>query len=163
MKRLLGDICFDIARYAADKNHTFLAHLLRIAALEASQNAALETIDASDLTPSNLVVGLWDWDVPNDVRHLDTAGANLFGYQGRATLTQTQLIERLHPDDVDEWRRKVFQATRIGGIYEHEYRIIRNDRVLWVRAKGQCTLDKSGRPERFPGAVIDITRLKQAH
>lgn len=163
MKRLLGDICSDIARYAADKNHEFLAYLLRIAAIEANQNAAFETIDAGDIGPNNLIVGLWDWDIPNNVRHLDTAGANLFGYQDRAKFSEQDLTNKIHPDDVAEWRRKVFSTVRLGGVYEHEYRIIQNDKVLWVRSKGQCTHSKSGRPERFPGAIIDVTRLKQAH
>jgi hypothetical protein len=34
--------------------------------------------------------------------------------------------------------------------------------VIWVRAKGQRSLDKSGRPERFPGAIIDITATRRA-
>ena len=39
MKRPLGDMCADIAKYAAARNHEFLAHLLRIAAVEADANA----------------------------------------------------------------------------------------------------------------------------
>ena len=41
MKRPLGDMCTDIARYAASRNHEFLAHLLRIAAVEADVDMSL--------------------------------------------------------------------------------------------------------------------------
>jgi hypothetical protein len=43
----------------------------------------------------------------------------------------------------------------------HRYRIVRNDSPIWVRAKGQCILDKSGGPERFPGVVIDIMATRR--
>ena len=78
----------------------------------------------------------------------------------RAHFNEQDLAARIHPDDVGEWRRKVLKTAATGGTYSHQYRIIRNDNVIWVRAKGQCILDKSGRPERFPGVVIDITSTR---
>jgi PAS domain-containing protein len=162
MKRPLGDMCADIARYAAARDHEFLAHLLRIAAAEADASAPGETFALPAIAPKDLVIGLWDWDVPNNIRHLDETGASLFGYPKRAQFSEQELTARIHPDDVAEWRRKVFRTASTGGTYSHQYRIIRNDNVTWVRAKGQCTLDKSGRPERFPGAIIDITATRRA-
>lgn len=160
MKRPLGDMCTDIARYAASRNHEFLAHLLRIAAVEADANAPGETYAVPAIASKDLVIGLWDWDVPNNIRRLDETGASLFGYGKRAQFSEQDLVARIHPDDVAEWRRKVLKTATIGGTYSHQYRIIRNDSLIWVRAKGQCILDKSGRPERFPGAVIDITATR---
>jgi hypothetical protein len=46
--------------------------------------------------------------------------------------------------------------------YSHQYRIVRNDSPIWVRAKGQCILDKSGRPERFPGSCESPRQMKEA-
>jgi PAS domain S-box-containing protein len=161
MKLPLSDICTDIASYAAGRNREFLAHILRIAAMEAATNAPDDFFPFSGVRPEDLVVGLWDWDVPNNIRHLDDTGASLFGYSGKSEFSEQQLASRIHPDDVAEWRRKVLKTTVTGGIYAHEYRIIRNDGVVWIRAKGQCTLDKSGRPERFPGAMIDITPMRR--
>ena len=80
----------------------------------------------------------------------------------RACFSEQDLVAKIHPDDVAEWRRKVLRSTTTGGTYSHQYRIIRNDRPIWVRAKGQCILDKAGRPERFPGVVIDITATRRA-
>lgn len=160
MKRPLGDIFSELARFASDRHQPILAYLMRMAALEARQKDALATFDAGEIGPRELIVGLWDWDVPGNLRHLDSRGACLFGYEQRGGFTEQQLTDRIHPDDVAEWRRKVFTAAATGGIYEHEYRVIHDDRLLWIRARGQCTLDKSGRPERFPGAMIDVTRLR---
>jgi PAS domain S-box-containing protein len=161
MKQPLGGMCADIARYAASRNHEFLAHLLRIAAVEAEASAPDETYPVAAIAPKDLVIGLWDWDVPNNIRHLDETGASLFGYTKRACLSEQDLVAKIHPDDVAEWRRKVLRATITGGTYSHQYRIIRNDRPIWVRAKGLCILDKAGRPERFPGVVIDITTTRR--
>lgn len=163
MKRTLSAICSDIASYASDKNHEFLASLLRMAAIEAASNAPLDSLELNEVGPGNLVVGVFDWDVPNNVRHLDPTGSSLFGYSSETTITDQHLMDRIHPDDVAEWRRRVYMAVRIGGLYEYEYRIIKNDSVVWVRAKGQCILSPTGRPLRFPGAVIDVTRLKEKH
>jgi PAS domain-containing protein len=82
-----------------------------------------------------------------------------------AALARQFFGERNHPTTLlplREWRRKVLRTTTTGGTYSHQYRIIRNDRPIWVRAKGQCILDKAGRPERFPGVVIDITATRRA-
>ena len=160
MKRPLGDMCADIAKYAAARNHEFLAHLLRIAAVEADANAPGETYALPAIAQKDLVIGLWDWDVPNNVRYLDETGASLFGYARRTHFSEQDLVAKIHPDDVAEWRRKVLRTATIGGTYSHTYRIVRNDSLIWVRAKGQCIMDKSGRPERFSGATIDITATR---
>ena len=136
MKRPLGDMCAAIARYAAARDHEFLAHLLRIAAAEADASAPGETFALPAIAPKDLVIGLWDWDVPNNIRHLDETGASVFGYPKRAQFSEQELTARIHPDDVAEWRRKVFRTATTGGTYSHQYRIIRNDNVTWVRAKG---------------------------
>jgi hypothetical protein len=83
MKRPLGDMCAAIARYAAARDHEFLAHLLRIAAAEAEASASGETFALPAIAPKDLVIGLWDWDVPNNIRHLDETGASVFGYLKR--------------------------------------------------------------------------------
>ena len=44
-----------------------------------------------------------------------------------------------------------------GGIFEAEYRLITERHERRVFARGFCTLDKSNRPERFPGVVIDLS------
>lgn len=163
MKRPLGDICSDIARYAAGRNQEFLAQLLRMAALEAAINAPEETYAFPGITAKDLVFGVGDWDVPNNIRHLDETGASLFGYSRKDGFSEQELAQKIHPDDVAEWRRKVSKAAKTGGFYTHEFRIIRNDSVVWVRTKSQCTLDRSGRPERFSGAIIDITGMKDAN
>jgi PAS domain-containing protein len=162
MKLLLSDICADIARYAAESNREFLAYLLRIASVEAATNAPDKSFSFPGIRPEEMAVGLWDWDVPNNIRHLDDTSAGFFGYAGGSHLAERQLTERIHPDDVPEWRRKVLQTAATGGVYTHEYRIIQNDNVLWIRAKGQCTLDKSGRPERFSGVMVDISQSRRA-
>ena len=161
MKRPLGDMCQDIARYAASRNHEFLAHLLRIAAVEAETSAPDEAYPLPAIAPKDLVIGLWDWDVPNNIRRLDETGASLFGYARRDNFSEQDLVAKIHPEDVAEWRRKVLRTATSGGTYSHQYRIVRNGGPIWVRAKGQCILDKSGRPERFPGVVIDIMATRR--
>src|SRR5258705_114030 len=123
-------MCADIARYDASRNHEFLAHLLRVAAVEAEASASGETYPMPAIAPKDLVIGLWDWDVPNNIRRLDETGASLFGYTRRIYFSEQDLVAKIHPDDVAVWRRKVLRTTTTGGTYSHQYPIIRNDRPV---------------------------------
>jgi PAS domain-containing protein len=39
--------------------------------------------------------------------------------------------------------------------------VIANDRIRWMHADGNCTLDQAGRPMRAIGSLVDITDQKE--
>lgn len=166
MARLIGDVCLDIARFAEEKRHDFLSYILKLAAAEAYQgSAARQKLDweARPTTSKPNIVGFWDWDITNNRSYLDRGCAEFFGVDPDAAARGKPLddyLHGIHPDDIKGFSHTIDAATRLGGAFEAEYRLIVNDRIHWVYARGHVTLDRSGRPIRMPGAVIDLTREK---
>jgi PAS domain-containing protein len=170
MRRPLGDVCLDIASYARERKHEFLSYILRLAAAEAYKSAADDENVEYDFTrkfqAKDTIVGIWDWDISNDRNHLDTACADFFSVdhvRAARGLPNMHYLSAIHPDDVGRVNAEIQRSMRHGGIYQAEYRLIKNDRVKWVFARGSCTLDSSGRPVRLPGALIDISHEKAMH
>ncbi|MBC7578695.1 MAG: PAS domain-containing protein [Tardiphaga sp.] len=170
MRRPLADVCLDIASFAQERKHEFLSYILRLAAAEAYKSTAEE--DAFELPRSKrlasqeLIAGIWDWDIINDRSYLDPVSAGFFDVDPDSAacgLPNMAYLSAIHPDDVATVEAAITQAMRHGGLYEAEYRLIKNDRLTWVYARGSCTLDRSGQPVRMVGAVIDITHDKSMH
>lgn len=167
MGRLIGDVCLDIAAYAKERRHEFLSYILNIAAEEAfSGTAASETIEinaARRAHARDVLVGVWDWDITNDRTTMDSGCAEYFGIDTSSAARgrpNSEYQRSIHPDDLPYLLVAMDKSIRIGGSFEAEYRLICNDRLRWVYARGHCIFDRSDRPIRMPGAVIDITREK---
>jgi PAS domain-containing protein len=115
------------------------------------------------LAARELIVGIWDWDISNDRNYLDASAAGYFNVDPEKAargLPNMAYLDAVHPDDVARVQTAIAASMRNGGAYECEYRLIKNDRISWVLARGSCTLDRHGRPVRLPGALIDITHDK---
>ena len=153
MARTLSELLQEIAGQASLYEEPVLAHLCRMAALEADR-----TIVPVQRIGHN-IIGFWDWDVANDCNHLDPNCATLFGVapaRARKGLPISVYLKAVHPHDILLLNKAIGVALTQGGAFEAVYRIITDDRVRWVLAKGHCTLDKSNRPERFPGVVMEL-------
>jgi PAS domain-containing protein len=154
MARDLSELFTEIAEQASEFDEPILTHLCRMAALEASKTV----VPLQHHQPK--VIGIWDWDVPNDCNHMDPKCAAAFGAtpeQGRTGMPNDVFLKAIHPQDLAMSRQVLGASLRVGGVYESEYRIITEGRERWIFAKGFCTLDKSMRPERFPGVILEAT------
>jgi PAS domain-containing protein len=165
--RSVGDLCNDIATVVKDGDHGFLQRLLRMAALEAYEHEVMiqppPSIGKSNWSPLSL--GIWDWDVPHRRSYIDSHCAEMFGVPaktGARGVTVERLLTAVHADDIEDLKRRIDSALAKGGEFYAEYRVIAAGSVRWVYAKGRCTLDRSGRPERFPGAIMDVTTFRHA-
>ncbi|MDB5631555.1 MAG: sensor histidine kinase [Tardiphaga sp.] len=170
MQRPLGDVCLDIASYARERKHEFLSYILRLAAAEAYKSTTPdETFELPlkhKLAPRELIAGIWDWDVSNNRTYGDAGCADFFNVdplQATRGLPVMSYLDAVHPDDIARVWATLDKSMQVGGLYEAEYRLIKNDQISWVFARGYCTLDKSGRPVRLPGVIIDITHDKALH
>lgn len=170
MRRPLGDVCLDIASFARERNHEFLSYILRLAAAEAykstSEQDVFEIPQPRRAAARDLIVGIWDLDLTNDLLYLDATAARFFHVdpaKAARGLRKVAYLDIVHPDDIAKVRSAVASALRQGGAYECEYRLIQNDRVRWVLARGSCTHDSAGHPVRLAGAIIDISHDKAMH
>jgi PAS domain-containing protein len=157
MARSLSELFAEIAERASYFSEPVLAYLCRMASLEARQS------NVPLLHQDRKLIGIWDWDVPNDLNHMDPSCAIAFGAtpaQGRNGLPNDVFLRAVHPQDLTSLMAAIGASLK-GGIFETEYRIIPDDRERWVFAKGFCTLDKSMRPERFSGVVMEISSSRK--
>lgn len=69
----------------------------------------------------------------------------------------------LHPDDRDRTRRAVEDTVHRGEPYDIEYRIVSPaGEIRWIRSIGKASVGADGRPRRFDGITLDVTRAKAA-
>jgi PAS domain-containing protein len=157
--KTVGDLCLEIAEFAKDRDYRTLDYLMRMAATEAYD----QTSDplCVDYSGTGELVGLWDWDVSQNLAYVDPPAAKLFDVSPKASVTGLPLesyIKAIHPDDVAGFSAAVYSAAREGGCFKSTYRVVNEDRITWVFAKGSCFVGPGNVPVRFPGAIFDITK-----
>lgn len=106
-------------------------------------------------------VALWSWNVDTDELVMDKRAYDLWGVDTSSSVTFEDLSSHIHPADRDRVRA-AFAATRaILGAYEIDFRILVNEEVRWVSARGQG--NDSGIVDRIMfGIFLDVTGRKQA-
>jgi PAS domain-containing protein len=152
----LADIFLQLANHAASFGEPVLAHICKMAALEAQDKSI--PVPLSNMS----IVGMWDWDAVNDVNHLDEGCAELFGVdpvQARSGMSINDYLKAVHSEDLERLSNAIMHTLKVGGPFEIRYRILTNGRVRHVLARGVCTLDKSGRAVRFPGVILEFSNL----
>ena len=106
-------------------------------------------------------VALWAWNVETHRLTLDERGFDLWGIPQGPSVTFEDLSSRIHPADRDRVRIE-FGATRaVRGGYEIDFRILHDDDVRWVSARGQGN-DKGILDQVMFGVFLDVTGRKQA-
>ncbi|CAN5653204.1 hypothetical protein BH10PSE14_BH10PSE14_01770 [soil metagenome] len=129
-------------------------------------SADLETMPVWDARRLRLAieaagVALWSWNVDTDHFRMDAQGFALWGLPPSDFVSFEQLSAKIHPADRDRVRA-AFSATRaIIGPYEIDFRIVIDDEVRWVSARGQGD-DAGIQGREMFGIFIDVTGRKQA-
>jgi two-component sensor histidine kinase len=106
-------------------------------------------------------VALWSWHVDNDHFAMDERGFELWGLPWAQQVTFEELSANIHPADRDRVRA-AFTATRsIAGSYEIDFRIMVEDDVRWISARGRGADEGIVDCVMF-GIFLDVTGRKQA-
>lgn len=106
-------------------------------------------------------VALWAWNVETDGITMDEVGHGLWGMRTGIPITFEDLSANIHPADRDRVRA-AFAATRgIVGPYETDFRIVLNDEVKWISARGRGD-DEGIEGDIMFGVFLDVTGRKQA-
>lgn len=106
-------------------------------------------------------VALWAWNVDTDELTMDEIGYDLWTVPRNAAVTFEDLSAHIHPADRDRVR-VAFSATRgIVGPYEIDFRILVEDDVRWISARGRGD-DEDIEERVMYGVFLDVTGRKQA-
>lgn len=116
------------------------------------------------LATSSGGIGIWDWDIPNDVLYWDGRMYELYRVtNGKPVGTVETWRRALHPEDRDPMQVEVNLALSGKKPFDSEFRVIwANGMVRHIKGKAIVLWDSQGVPQRMIGVNIDITETKQA-
>ncbi|WP_207515791.1 PAS domain-containing protein [Longitalea luteola] len=117
------------------------------------------TINATNL-------GIWDFDVKNQVVVGSGKIAAIYGLASNEEYNLAVAFDSIYPDDRNE-QNKLFESIingRVNKSFATEYRIIhkKSGAVKWIRAHGKAFFDEQGQLTRTVGTVADVTEAKLA-
>ncbi|MBN8611332.1 MAG: PAS domain S-box protein [Deltaproteobacteria bacterium] len=123
--------------------------LERLRASEARLRAALDARG----------VGVWEWWPRTGETFWDARTRELWGLDPHVAPAFSLFLAGIHPEDRERVREAVTRAMQpdAGGAYEIELRVV-DPSTRWISARGVCSFDAEGRPERFTGTVVDVTK-----
>lgn len=109
------------------------------------------------------LIGTFEFFLIEEKTNWDGILRTIWGVADDETVTQALFWQGVHPDDAEQVRQALDEATAPNseGRYHETYRVVnrRTGDVHWVEASGQ-TLVEDGVPIRMVGMVIDITARK---
>ncbi len=109
-------------------------------------------------------VGIWDWDIKNNVLVWDDRMYALYGLKRDDFAGAYEAwLNGLHPDD----RKYCDEENRLALLGEKEYdtgfRVVWSDKTIhYIRAKAEVFRNETGDPVRMVGINYDITEQKKA-
>ncbi|WP_447968225.1 PAS domain-containing protein [Nitrospira sp. M1] len=107
-------------------------------------------------------IGIWDWDVINDVLTWDDTMYALYGISADTYSEDYEAwIQSLHPDDAAQARAETQEALKGNSLYNTHFRIMWPDHSIhYIRAFAHVIRNAEGRPIRMTGVNVDITDQK---
>ena len=108
-------------------------------------------------------VGSWEWDIERSQLKGSEELNRIYGFEPDAALGPRDLLDRIHPDDVDVVRDALHAAVVHGTPFNVDHRVIRPDnevRLFYVEAR--AVLGETGVPIRIVGTAWDLTDRRQA-
>ncbi|MCK9425961.1 MAG: ATP-binding protein [Ignavibacteriaceae bacterium] len=104
----------------------------------------------------------WEWDLKNDVFTFSEQFPKIYDLDTSNLRTNFKavMLEKIHPED-RELVNTNFSENNLQVNQENDYRIIKNDKVCWIKAKRVNVKDASGKVFKICGTVQDITELKE--
>jgi PAS domain S-box-containing protein len=108
--------------------------------------------------------GVYDWDIANDAIYYTERVYTALGLPRDELKTPQDWLRRIHPDDVDGYRRAMVAHFKgETDRFEHGFRYHdRHGNWRWALQHGLALRDDHGRAYRMIGSTGDITELKES-
>ncbi|MGC4054444.1 MAG: PAS domain S-box protein [Paludibaculum sp.] len=107
--------------------------------------------------------GIWEWDLETNENYWSEELWKVYGLEPESCRPSYEAWRQLvHPDDRELAEQTVQAAALEGKDLMVEFRIRRPDgSVRWILSQGRLLLLTPGKPGRFIGIAVDITRRRQ--
>jgi PAS domain S-box-containing protein len=108
-------------------------------------------------------LGIWDMDLSTRRIRWNPEEAQILGYPPDHLSGRLEdIVSRTHPDDMQMVGTAIETATKTGGQYRLQFRILAPDgSVRWVLGTGKALIDETGQAVRFLATNVDITATKE--
>lgn len=109
-------------------------------------------------------IGVWEWNVRDDVLICDAKSRQLFAIDPNLTdVRQQSVLDRFPPEDHDQVAERVAACIATGQRYTAMHRVMHNDgSVRYVHVLGKYVAEE-GEPEKFVGVCVDCTDEQRQH
>lgn len=139
-----------------------LSYIRAKKAREKAEMELRESLAALELATEAGKIGIWEYDIVNDILKWDVKCKRMFNLAAETEVTLEMFFNLLHPDDREIVKERIHQCQISCGEYDSEDRILQPDGgIRWVFAKGRGISGDSGKCERMTGTVVDITERKK--
>jgi len=117
-----------------------------------------------ELVIESVQAGVWDEDLIEGRTYFSRRYRDILGYARETDLSAHGTDDnRYHHEDRDAVLSARDVAVRDGTPLDLEFRMLHNEgHHVWVNARAKASYDASGFAVRFTGAIIDITKRKEA-
>lgn len=141
----------------------FMSHVIDISEQKHSDMLLREAMNRLEEAQRVARLGSWEWDTVNDVITGSPEFYRLFECAPRQLARLQDLVEVLHPEDVERVQQEVSDALERRYPYHTEYRVRRMDNPWrYIEARGVISYDDRDQPVRMIGTCMDITERKTA-
>src|SRR5581483_10527721 len=109
-------------------------------------------------------LGSWEWDIVADKVTWSEETRRLYGHApGDIGFTMKRCFDRVHPDDHERAWRVIEDATKSGGHFVCDHRVVLPDGTeRIIHGRGEVILDERKQPVRIIGTAQDVTERVRA-
>ncbi len=124
--------------------------------LGASQRRLDAALDLGD-------IGTWDWDISRNVMVLGHRLGKILNLEnGESSDGFDRFVQRIHPDDREQFRSRVAEALNNDRPFVVDYRVVASPGVEYALVtRADVFRDERGKPIRMVGVCIDVSARKQ--
>ncbi len=128
-----------------------------------AEKAILNLTERLTMATSSAKIGIWDWDVVNNVMVWDERMFELYGIkENPSTAVINPWQKKLHPEDIETVDKALKDALKGTDDFHTEFRILWPDQsVRFLQSHGHIIKDEQGNALRMLGVNWDITETKK--
>ncbi|MGN7612420.1 PAS domain S-box protein [Magnetococcales bacterium HHB-1] len=130
---------------------------------KSAEEAVQQLTDRLSIAVRSANIGIWDWDVVNDILEWDQRMYALYGRSEENTVNAYQSWkDGVHPDDIEQANQEVDLALKGEMPFETEFRVVWPDRSIHhLKASAMVQRGANGKPVRMIGVNYDVTAQKK--
>jgi PAS domain S-box-containing protein len=166
-EEIIGNQIYETHKFPVplDANHIGIGgFIVNITEKKAQELQILEAKNKLEVTLEASKIGIWEWDIKNDLIVWDKNCYEMLGYKyNEFPLNYVTWYELIHPEDIKDSNKNMQLQLLNQDTFTIEFRYKKADNSwIWIEGRGKVILkDKNGTPLKLVGTHLDITKIKE--